>query len=454
MEEPFVMLDLQDTALVLKSNPILEGRYPKSLTPREMDLLTTLFTTIDVKSGELATVRIRIRDLIKLFGLESSNSAHSDIVRVSENLLSRVIKVYNKEENTLTQHHFLARAKYFYNEGIAEFKFHDELKPYLVELSVYAKYVLGPFLALDSFYAKRIYELLIQYKNTARGDKKTWEREFTILDLRGYLGIEKAEYAKYSHFKARILETARRQINDRTDIHIEYNEVKMGRKVSSVQFLVTLMERPAEILHDPSLARLAGRIMSHGVAEEKARELVQKCDQELIAWALDELARRLKGKAEKPTNPAGWLVKAIEEDYRPQRSLFQVQEEEQRGEAARKQARIRELEETKQRVGKGYTAYVVGQIRAVIEGLERNERIDLEHNFTEALRNGGSFVASRFDGGQSWYAEPLVRPHAIRFLSERRAEFRPISEAEYAKGQGVEGYEDLVKEYQKLKEEL
>lgn len=455
MEDPFVMVDFNDTALVIKSNPIIEGQYPKSLSPREMDLLTTLFTSIDVRSGQISTVRVRIQDLIKLFGLENSNSAYSRIAQYTENLMSRVIKIRDKKRNTLKMFQFLSVARYMYNEGYAEFKFNDELLPYLIELSEYAKYVLGAFLALDSFYAKRIYELVIQYKNTGVGNPRTWERTISLADIRLCLGIEKGEYEKYSHLKSRLLETARTQISERTDIHLEYEEIKLGRRVDAIRFIATENRQPPDLLRDPARARLAGQLMSCGVAEASARELALNRSDDLIVWALDELGRKVK-KGEKIDNPAGWLVEAIENDWRPQQTLFDqarmTRQSEADAAAAKRQARIAEIEPIVKRVRSGYVAQVNETIRAYIESLTRDDRITIEREFGEYIKRqkGSSFVSTRFDGGDTWYSDRLVRPFSLRFLVEDRKYISIMTAEEHAKSIGVDGFGDLDAEYTAL----
>lgn len=458
MEEPFVMVNLSETALVVKSNPIMEGRFPKSLTPREMDLLTTLFTAVDPKSGDFQTIRIEIKDLIKLFGLENSNSAYERIAEISKQLLTRVVQVRDKEKNTLTQFQWLSHAEYKYNEGYAEYRFHDKLKPHLIEFSVYAKYVLGPFLALDSFYAKRIYELVIQYRNTATGNPKRWERKISVEDLRPLLGLEKGEYKKYSHLKIRVLEISRRQITERTDITLEYEEIKIGRGVGAIRFIATENNRPTDILHDPTLARLTGRLMGHGVNEDTARALVREFGTDDPAWmaeACDNLETRMKGrKGEKPDNPAGWLVSEIRRG-RPQMSLFEKEELEARENTKRATNRRAEIEAALEPVRTAYREArraKVAEYGGQVDAMPKAARLALHDAFRDHLAKqpGGSIFAGRFVGGQSW-TEPGTLPYAVAFLREQFDDFDfPATEQEYAEANGLPNYSELIDEKKRL----
>ena len=140
----------------------------------------------------------------------------------------------------------------------------------------------------------------------------------------------------------RIVDMARREINAKTDIAFEYEEIKEGRKVVALRFRITKNHRadtPDPLRDEPRLARLVARLTAHAMAEEAARAIVQAHEPELVEWATSDLARRIKGK-EKIENPAGWLRKAIEEDWRPQPTLF-AQEQAQARETERQAERER-----------------------------------------------------------------------------------------------------------------
>jgi hypothetical protein len=148
--------------------------------------------------------------------------------------------------------------------------------------------------------------------------------------------------------RVRIVDMARREINAKTDIAFEYEEIKEGRKVVALRFRISKNPRadiPDPLRDDPRLARLVARLTAHGMAEEAARAIVQAHEPELVEWATSDLTRRLKDK-EKIANPAGWLRKAIEEDWRPQPTLF-AKEQVQARESEREAERERQDQETK-----------------------------------------------------------------------------------------------------------
>lgn len=222
----------------------------------------------------------------------------------------------------------------------------------------------------------------------------------------------------------RVVDTARREINAKTDIAFDYEEIKTGRKVTALRFRITKNTRaapPDTMGGDPRLGRLVARLKSHGMTEEAARAIVQAHDPELVEWAATDLARRIKGK-EKIDNPAGWLRSAIEEDWRPQPTLFaQARQSEREAEHERQ-----ELEAKTANRRKADSAHEKAAIMAFIDGLPEEERETLEHGFRDHLNAGTvpAIVAKRFEGGASWCSDPIMRGKALSYLRAVRADFK------------------------------
>src|SRR5690606_31316286 len=76
----------------------------------------------------------------------------------------------------------------------------------------------------------RIYELLKQYE-------KIQERTFLLSDLRELLGAENI-YPAYGNFKQRVLLPAQKELKNKTDISFKLEEIKNGRRVVKVKFII------------------------------------------------------------------------------------------------------------------------------------------------------------------------------------------------------------------------
>jgi Initiator Replication protein len=252
-----------------------------------------------------------------------------------------------------------------------------------------------------------------------------------------------------------IIEFAKREINSKTDISFEYEQIKDGRKVVSILFKISKNRKAQKddvILDDPKLYFLASRLASHGMAEETARALVLAHDPELVAWALSELERRLKAKVETPS-PAGWLHDAIVKNYRPQQSLFEKQQEEGREEEKKREARKGELETKILNIQKAYNAFEKSAIMVYTDILEDDERKTLESGFRANMASGKipAILAKKFEGGPSWYSDPLIKSAALEYLKETRPDFFVLPIEAWAEQNGTPDYEGIKQELEELR---
>lgn len=218
----------------------------------------------------------------------------------------------------------------------------------------------------------------------------------------------------------RVVDRARREINAKTDIAFDYEEIKTGRKVTALRFRITKNTKaapPDAMGGDPRLGRLAARLKSHGMTEEAARAIVQAHDPELVEWATTDLTRRIKGK-EKIDNPAGWLRSAIEGDWRPQPTLFAQEQAQARQSGREAEYERQELEAKTANRRKADSAHEKAAIMAFIDGLSEEERQTLEQGFRDHMnaRAVPAMVAKRFTGGETWCADPIIRGEASRYL--------------------------------------
>ena len=85
---------------------------------------------------------------------------------------------------------------------------------------------------MKSAFSVRIYELMKSY---------SFRHTITIeLDeLKRLLMVENVKsYVNYKDFRVKVLEKAQTEINELTDINIEFEPIKTGRKVTSIKFII------------------------------------------------------------------------------------------------------------------------------------------------------------------------------------------------------------------------
>lgn len=88
--------------------------------------------------------------------------------------------------------------------------------------------------SLRSAHAARVYKLMKQYA-------KFGSRTIDIDELKSTLKVQ-GKYPKYADFRRRILDSVVQEINElpQSEISLKYDEIKTGRAVTTIKFLITV----------------------------------------------------------------------------------------------------------------------------------------------------------------------------------------------------------------------
>ena len=124
-------------------------------------------------------------------------------------------------------------------------KFNEKLQPYLIDLHrqyreeglCYTTYNLLMVLKMKSKYGIRLYELIKSYSNEKRWTFKINELkdQMSAFDKDGKQIMPKT-WNDFNHFKNKVIEPAIADINNSSDLHIGYEAILTGNKVTAVKF--------------------------------------------------------------------------------------------------------------------------------------------------------------------------------------------------------------------------
>lgn len=143
---------------------------------------------------------------------------------------------YSNSRGSIVTHRerFTQNAIYIDSEAIVEFVFADAVIPMLVQLEKdFTSYEIKQVSDLSSRYAMRIYEMIMRHFDKKKGSG--W-LELSLDELKFRLGILPNEYPRMGNFKARVLDVAITQINERTDLNVTYEQQKQGRNITGFLF--------------------------------------------------------------------------------------------------------------------------------------------------------------------------------------------------------------------------
>ncbi|PRX23155.1 plasmid replication initiation protein [Orenia metallireducens] len=212
--------------LIVKHNKLIEAKYKLSL--QEQKLILILASRINKDDENFNKQVFSVIELAEILGI-NKEWYYSEIKEVTKKLINRVIEI--RKGNKFLQVAFLEYAEYLEDEGTVELQFSSKLKSYFLQLkNNFTKYYLKNVIKFESIYSIRIYELLKQYERIK-------SRRFEIKKLKEILGIED-KYSRYYDFKKRILFQAQEEINEKSDLEIDFEEMKTGRKVTAIKFII------------------------------------------------------------------------------------------------------------------------------------------------------------------------------------------------------------------------
>lgn len=215
--------------LVTKSNYfIMNSSYDLSL--EEQKLILTLASMVQPQDEEFKPYIFKISDFMNLLEVENQ-SKYTEIPKITKELMKKVFEI--EEGDTIIQTAWLSSATYKKGTGIVQLEFSPKLKPYMLKLnSMFTQYRLANILSMKSKYSPRIYEILKCNEFKMQG-----YIEIEIEELRKLLKTESV-YPRYNDFKRKIIEQTQKELKKLSDIRFDFEEIKTGRKVTSLRFYI------------------------------------------------------------------------------------------------------------------------------------------------------------------------------------------------------------------------
>lgn len=198
-----------------------------------MEQKCVLYAISKVKPGDtiLQEYEFDIKEFYLICGIE--NESYTRLKKILKDLRDKSwwVITENGEETPVSWFNKVRISK---QAGKVSVRFDDDMMPYLLNLredgSFYTRYMLRYVLPLNCMYAPRLYELLKSYaKNNI-----SWF--FEIEKLKFLLDAEK--YERWPDFRRRVLEPAVKEINDFTDIKVDYQLIKEGNRVCRIRFFM------------------------------------------------------------------------------------------------------------------------------------------------------------------------------------------------------------------------
>lgn len=260
--------------VVKQSYELNNARY--SLSAVETDLIMKMISEIKNEDKDFKTYLFKISEIEERIGKKINRTS---LKTMAQELRKKNLTIDKGKEGFLVTG-WVSSFEYHAERGEIELCFDPKLKPYLLELQGrFVKADIRHIFQLSSEYAKRIYTIFKQWEKigTYTVNVEEWQK---------ILEVPKTQLM-YGEFKRKVLETAKEQINAKTDLEVSYTEIKTGRKITGIEWTIkkkvgqqlTIMDVSKDVIETgEKISNRAEAFLKH--IDKNLKQIVAKNDRE------------------------------------------------------------------------------------------------------------------------------------------------------------------------------
>lgn len=231
-------LDLSTDYVISQDNSLVMGNY--DMTAMEQKIFLILLSTIKKDDKVMRTNVFRIVDLAELMNV-SSQLLYRDLKKICKSIIGKIVEIQIDDKNW-DIFNIVSGAKYNGKQGTIELTLNDKAIPYLLQLEkLFTQFKLKNALFLESKYSIRIYQMCKSF--LYRG-----EYTMSLEEFKKKLKLTQKSYDRYNNLKNNVLEPAIKEISEKSDIKLQIEEIKIGRKVEYLKFIVKNNASPKRII--------------------------------------------------------------------------------------------------------------------------------------------------------------------------------------------------------------
>lgn len=216
---------------VVKANELIQkSRFSLSLQQQKIVLL--LISQILPYDDDFKLYEFSIPSFCRICGIDEKNGKnYKDLKSSIKDLADKSIWV-KLDDGRTTLLRWIEKPYIDESSGVIQIKLDKHMRPYLLQLRKnFTKYEIPWTLDFKSKYTLRLYEII---KSIHYDERETHHFAFDLEELKGLM--DATTHVEYSNFKNRALVPAVKEINEKSDKIVEFEQVKMGRAVSKIVF--------------------------------------------------------------------------------------------------------------------------------------------------------------------------------------------------------------------------
>ena len=190
-----------------------------------------LLASLDESDEVSKQYHIRVKDIELITGRKWN---YQQLREGTEDMMSRVFEIQMPQG--LRQIVLFTTVQYLDGTGSFYMKINEDARPYFFDLkNNFTLLELKSVLSCTSKHAKRLYSLACQWRGTGGHTYSIGELK-EMLGLKDPKGKEKEQYSQIGELKKYVLDIAKKQINEHTDIVFDYELLKIrGRSFDTIK---------------------------------------------------------------------------------------------------------------------------------------------------------------------------------------------------------------------------
>jgi plasmid replication initiation protein len=285
-------------------NIITTARYDYSAC--QIDIMFYMLSILKPSDTKETIYKLYVRDIENITGRTWN---YQQLKEATENMGSKMFEV--ETERSYKQIWMFQQVEYLKGQGCLEIALSEAIRPYLFDLKTnFTSFELYSALKISSKYAKRIYTICSQWKDVGQTAFLDIDMLKVMLKLKDPNGKDPEQFKQFSQFKEKVLDIAVKQINESTDLRIEYELAKEGRAFKKIRFLINFQKTsqlaiPFELKEDDIRGqKIVENLASIGIVKHDIVNQILLRQQEFFKWWYDYKL----GKKNVKTSPSGLLL--------------------------------------------------------------------------------------------------------------------------------------------------
>ncbi len=208
---------------VTKSNSLIDASY--RLNVQAQKLVLACLGKVDPRSEIPKEMTLTAQEYSDLMGI---TNARRDLYKAADSLFDAVIILKDEKEEVKIRW-IQKGVKKLKGDGAVVITWTDEVLKYISQLqSRFTTYKLRNIATLQSSHSIRLYELLQRFNDKSY-------RVIAIDDFRSALGLSD-KYPEFKILNRAVIKPSIDELNQRSDLVIEYDTIKKGRTVTALAF--------------------------------------------------------------------------------------------------------------------------------------------------------------------------------------------------------------------------